>query len=203
MALPQIVWRVPAFEGNYGNAKYAADRQNINLALGRVGAFDVPATLAEENTINGQIPLPHTPDNLALSLATRAQALCNAGNDSPLQFRAIFKFRDPSPNEGYTDLFIRTPPYGANQAEYPDWTSVGIGWPSRIQALNRVPLANRPEAAFRFEVVFGNSLQGLNWSVEQWMETLIHEIGIRKLSTLESQIQRCIYTRNLLTYLPK
>lgn len=184
MAAVPVVWSVAAFEGNYSSVKYAIDKQNIVTALARVGGFDIPATLAEENTINGQIPLPHTPDNLAQSAEARAHALCNAGTEAPLKFRAIFKFRDPSPSEGYTDLFIRTPPYGGNQAEYPEWTSVGIGWPSRIHALNRLPLANRVAAQFRFEVVFGNSLQVLNWPVENWMETIIHEVGIHVIQGL-------------------
>lgn len=182
MAAVPVAWSVISFENNYNAAKYATDKQNIATALTRVSTFDVPATVAEDNAINGQIPLPHTPDNLAQSVEARAHALCNAGTDAPIKFRAIFKNRNPSPSEGLTDLFIRTPPYGGLAGEYPDWTSVGIFWPSRIDTLNRLPLANRAAAQFRFEVVFGNSLQVLNWPVENWMETIIHEIGIRTCS---------------------
>lgn len=182
MAAVPITWSVAAFENNYNNPKYATDRQNIINALMCVGGFDVPATPAEEITINGQIPLPHTPDNLAQTFEARAHAFCNAGTEAPLKFRAIFKFRDPSPSEGVTDLYIRTPSHDGNRAEYPEWTSVGIDWPSRIDALNRLLLADRGAAQFRFEVVLGNCLQVLNWPVENWMETIIHEVGIRRCS---------------------
>ncbi|KAI8633287.1 hypothetical protein F5Y19DRAFT_462355 [Xylariaceae sp. FL1651] len=145
-----INWKVKEFENDYSRAKFNIDN-----------AFDVPATQAEENAINDQIPLPHTPDNIRQAVATRAQALCNASNDAPLKFRAVFKI-----------------------PEYPEWTSVAISWPSRIQALNRIPLANRAAAQFCFEVVFGNTSQVLNWSVENWIETVIHEVGIHVIQGL-------------------
>lgn len=170
-----IKWVVPAFEGNFTNPKFATDRANILSALGRVQAFDAALSTPDERaTVTRQLPQPQTPDDLTESMETRAQAICNAGQ-APISFRGIYRYRDPSPSEGSTELFIQTP-----GGEYPFYSSVGIFWPSRIDALNRVAPPNRAAVKFRFEVVFGNQNQGLNWTEAQWMETILHEIGIRK-----------------------
>lgn len=178
---PAIAWRVAEFEGNYSNLRYAKDRMNINEALAAVHRLDVAASADEERNINQHLTQPVTPDSLDITIEERARLLCKSGTTSaPIIFHGCYRYGDMNPSEGATSMYIKMPTGLDPSGDLTCWSGVGYDWKARIGTLNKVPSIDRGRVQFRFQVTFGNQGPGLNWSVEQWMETIIHEIGIRK-----------------------
>lgn len=181
MAANGIIWTISEWNNMWKHEKYTTDRDNIVAALTSIEAFDgQAASPAEVNAINLQLTLPQTPDILTVSLTQRLTALCNAGNDPPLRFRAEMSLRNDNPNEGEAALFLR-----ANTLDgYKDykqrlWIPFSENGKEIIRRLNALPLANRAAPQFSFRMIFGNNFEGLRWDVAQWMECIIHELGIR------------------------
>jgi hypothetical protein len=182
----QITWKISRWDNIWSKDQYGTDKVNLQSALTRIRTMDEQAASEEEiQTVNRQLALPQTPDDLSQSISQRAKALCNAGDERPIKFLGQIPIRNESPDEGATTLFLRSSTLpGYEDYRKREWSPFSENGKDIIRQLNGLALDKRAAVQLRFEVTFGNNKPPFNWSVALWMETIIHEVGIREYFSL-------------------
>jgi hypothetical protein len=182
----EVTWKVPGWRGQWQYDRFDIDKKNIDLALAQMKVLDekLPEKYEIEK-VNEQLDLPQTPDDLSKSITQRATVLCNAIDFAPIEFRAKMSYRNDDATEGATSLFLlKNSLVGYEDRSTKAWASFSTNGVEIIRQLNALPKEKRQDVKLKFRVEFGNSSEGLGWSEACWMETIMHEIGIREYSII-------------------